>query len=241
MEPNVTQLATHEKLWAWFETHMKETIWGVAVVVVVGLGVGFYFYHQSQRQLEANDALSSVLSRASAESNSSTVPEALSKMAAEYSGTKAAARALLFAGGDLFAKGKYTQAKARFDSFLRQYPDSDFADQALFGAASCLDAMGKTNEASAAYNDIIQHHPNSDIAPEAKFALARLDQAQGKYQHAEDLYRELRQAQLFRSIATESSMQLAELTAKHPAPKTQSAPPAHPALTNLPAMPPSKP
>ena len=100
------------------------------------------------------------------------------KVAADYPKSSAVARALLMAAGSLFSDGKYTEAKAQFDRFGREYGSSPFMGQALLGSAACQDALGKTNEASTAYNDLIRQRPGENFVPQAHFALGRLYEAQ---------------------------------------------------------------
>ena len=229
MESNVTELPIHDRLLAWFETHKKESLWGVAVVLVVGLGIGFFLWRENERQAGANEALSRILGRSSTSSELPLLPETFLKVTAEHPNTDAGSRALLLAAASSFSRGRYADAKAQFESFRRDYHDSPLVNQALLGVAACLDAQGKTGEAVTVYNDILQHYSTDNVAVQAKLALAGLHEKQGKWEQARDAYSELIRANMG-SISSEAGMHLGELFARHPelAPTKQSStnPPA---------------
>lgn len=230
MESTVTELPIHDRLWAWFETHKKQVLWGVVAVVAVGMGVGFFTWLQREKQTRANEALSRALNRDAGGAERPDAPEALLRVAAENPNTAAGGRALLLAAGDLFAAGKYPEARSQFEKYLREYRETPFASQALLGVAVCLDAQGKTNEAVAAYNDIVQHHSSENVALQARLALARLYEAQNKLEQARDLLLELARAQTPNSMITrEAVLRLEELFAQHP-----NLVPARPAMSVLP-------
>jgi predicted negative regulator of RcsB-dependent stress response len=218
MESNVTELPVHDRLWAWFETHKKQVLWGVVVVVLVGFGTGFFVWRQNEQQTRANDALSKVMSHGATGEEPVGTAAGLLKVAAENPGTAAAGRALLLAGADLFTAGKHTEARSQFEKYLREFRETPFAGQALLGIAACLDAQGKTNEAVTAYTDIVQHHASENVTAPARLALARLYEAQNKLEQARDVLMELtRSQQMPNSItAAEAMARLQELMENHP-------------------------
>ena len=234
MASNVAELPVHDRLMAWFETRKRPVLWASGAVVVAGVVIGFMIWHRGARQTSASEALSKVTSRGVTPPGASDAPQALLKVAAEYPDTAAAGRALLLAGAGLFTEGKYAEAKAQFERYLRAYAESPFTGQALLGVATCLDLQGKTNEAIAAYNDIIQHHPMDNVVPPAKFALAQLYEKQNKLRLASDLFEELARPGAFNSLSTLAAGELQKLITQHP----QLEPP-RPPLTNLPALNPS--
>lgn len=240
MEANATNLSVQDRILAWVETRKNEIRWGVIIVLVVGVAGGFFVWHQNEKRAAANAALSSVARRNLVNAPASEPVEALLKVAAEYPNTDAGARALLLAGGGLFREGKYQEARAQFERYLRDYGNRPFADQALLGAAACLDAQGKTNEAVAAYADIIQHHANENIAPQAKLALARLYESQNKLQQARDLYQELTSAN-YGLMSSEASVRFSEMLADHPNLAHSDLAAGGGASTNLPLVKPENP
>ena len=187
MESDVVQLGIADRVLAWFVIYKKPVIWTVLIVLVAGLGTGFILWRQDAREENANLALSKLTTTGLVAAEQTIAPEALLKITAEYPNTEAGGRALLMAAAALYEQGKYPEAKAQFERFLRQYRESPFADQASLGVAASLDAQGKTTEAVAAYNDVVQHHSMENVAPQARIALARLYTSQGKFQQARDL------------------------------------------------------
>lgn len=230
METNVAQLGILDRLWTWFETHKKEVFWGVIVVVVVGVGIGLFFWQQNEREERANQALSRITSAGFSAAEQLAAPASLLKVAAEYPKTDAAGRALLLAGANLYAQGKFAEAKTQFEKFLRQYRNSSFAYQALLGVAACLDAQDKIPEAIAAYNDIVQHYSTENVAPQARLALAWFYEKQGRWEQAKDLYIDLSRGP-YGSISSEAAVHLEALFTKHP-----ELVPARPASANAPAL-----
>ena len=232
MESDFTELPVHDRLLAWFETHKREVLWGAIVVSVAGLGAGFFVWHQSDRQARANQALSQIMSRGSANGAQRESPEVLLGVASDYPNTDAGGRALLLSGAASCTEGKYAEAKARFEKFLREYHDSPFAAQALLGVAVSLDAEGKVPEAIAAYNDIAQHYSSDNVMPQARLAVGRLYEKQGNLEQARDAYLELARVNSFGSISSEAGMRLQGLIARNP----NLAPSSRQASTNRPVI-----
>jgi len=229
MQSNVAQLHLHERLWTWFEDNRPAVMWGSGTVGVIGIAVGFFIWHGYARQASANDALSDALSRVSVSADHQPNPALLLQVARDYPQTAAAGRALLLAGGDLFAAGKTHEARPIFERYLREYRDGPFAGQALLGIASCQEAEGATNDAVNAYLDIVQHHASDNIVPQAKYALARIYEAQGKLEQARDQLEELARNPIYNTLSADVGMRLEDLFAKHP----ELAPTRPAASTNL--------
>jgi len=213
MESNVVQLAVHEQLLAWFESHRRQVLWAAALITAGAIGVGFFVWRNSEIESDASAALSKLSARVG---DPSVDAAAYLNVATIYPHTSAAARALLIGGAMLFIDGKYPQARAQFDRYLREYRDTPLASQALLGVAACLEMQGNTNDAVSAYRDIVEHHPSEPIVPQAKLALARLYEAQNKWEQARDLYQALARPGPYESISTLAAMKLKELIQKHP-------------------------
>ena len=232
MESDLAELPVQDKLLAWFETHKKEVMWGVIVLGVAGFGTGFFVWHQNDRETRASHTLSQLLSSSPSGAAKQESPEALLSVASDYPNTDAGARALLLAGVASYNQGKYVEAKARFEKFLRESHDSPFAAQALFGVAVCLEVEGKVPEAIAAYNDIAQHYSTDNVVPQSRLAVGRLYEKQGNLEQARDAYMGLARANAFGSISSEAGMRLQALLAKNPALASSSTQPS----TNRPAI-----
>jgi tetratricopeptide (TPR) repeat protein len=182
-------------LLAWFEVHKKQVaIGGVGVLVAVFLAV-IVVQHQTRKELSASEALSDVrgLFSPAASTPAGTI-EALSKVASEHGGTKAAARALLISAGLLFSEAKsaadYAEAQKRFTQVTQEYPEGAWLAQAHLGIAAALAAQGKTNEAITKYEEINRRYASAPIFDQSRLALAKLYEA-SKPEEALKIYDEL--------------------------------------------------
>jgi predicted negative regulator of RcsB-dependent stress response len=241
MEHDVAQSAYVYRLWAWFETNRKQVLLGTTAVVLVGFVVSFYVWHQGEKEVSAGEALSNALVTRAVSGDAAKEPlEPFLKVAADYPGTSAGARALLDAGAALFTEAKYAEARAQFQHFLRDYSGSPFSGQALLGVAACFDAEGKTNDAFTTYKNLADQHPTENVAPQAKFALARIYESQNKMEQALNLYEELGRANAYSSLGAEAGMRAEELKLMYPklAPVVPTAPAlapgSPPAITHKP-------
>jgi TolA-binding protein len=215
MESDATQSDLVYKLWVWGDKNKKQLLWGLVALVVVGIGIAFWLAHQSETQNDANDALSKLTSRGFSAATPAPTPEALLKVASDYSGTEAGQRALLLSAGDLFAAGKYDEAQAQFQKFLQQYSGSPFTAQAALGVAACYDAQGKTSDAISGYQGVADRYQGQNVAPQAKLALARLLEGQGKFKEARASLEEITRTYPG-TINSEAAVRLQELNAAHP-------------------------
>ena len=224
MESEVAQLPLTERVWIWLQNNVRQALWGVVGLLLLGVIVAYFFYHRNQKEIQAGEALSNVAGMSEAGANAN-LAEAYLKVAAEYPNSRAGASALLLAAGDLFADGKFEQAKTQFQKLAREHSDSPLLGQALLGIASCLEAMGKSAEAIAGYKDLVDHHPSDSVVPQARFALARLYEAQNKPELARDYLEQVAQVALgpdgqpryvYGSMGSEAGMLLEELKTKYP-------------------------
>jgi len=237
MDQTVAELPVLDRAWTWFQENQKQIIWGTVAVVVIGFGVSFYQWKKHDTEKSASAALSVVeAQRILLGGNRNESAEAYLKVANEHAGTKAAARALLLAGGAYFVQGSYTEAQAQFQKFLTQYPDSQLRSQASLGVATCLDALGKSDEAAVAYKSVVDRHAGEPVQAPAKFALARIYESQGKLDQAQRLYEELTR-EAGGSMANEAGLKAGELRAKLPAPAPLTASPSVPSLIPTPSTP----
>ena len=216
MQSDVTHLTLQDQLLTWFEKNKRQVMIGSVAVAVIAAIAGFYVWHQEQVQTDASEALTKITSPASAGGAPATT-DAILKVAADFPGSEAAKRAILLAAGNYFAEGKYKEAQAQFEKFLRDNRESAFAGQALLGVASCKDALGLTADAVTAYKDIVDHHGSDSIAPQARFALGRLYETQGKLELARDLYQQVAQTDPNGPLGNEAGMRMMELISKNPA------------------------
>ncbi len=216
MQSDVTHLTLQDQLLTWFDKNKRPLLTACIAVAVIGTIAGIYVWHQNQTQADASEALSNISSTAYTGGSQAGTTEALLKVAADYSGTEAAKRAVLMAAGNYFAEGKYKEAQAQFEKFLRDYRASTFAGQALLGVAASKDAQGMAAEATVAYKDIVDHHAADTVALQARIALGRLYEAQHKPELARDLYQQVAQMDANGTLGAEAGMRMAELLSKNP-------------------------
>jgi len=205
-----------DRIWAWFETNKKPAAVAGGIAVIVGLVVWFVVWQQAQKQIDAGNALSDVAVGSGGQRTDT--PEAYLRVAANFPKSSAGAQAVLLAAANLFADGKFPEAQAQFEKFIREYRESPFMSQALLGVAACLEAEGKTEQALTAYKDLVTRHAKESVIPQAKFALARLYEAQGKPELARDLFEQIEHDNPYGSLGSEAGMRLEDLNTKYPKP-----------------------
>jgi predicted negative regulator of RcsB-dependent stress response len=226
MESTVMMAKLLEAL-AWLKANLKNVIIGAIIVIVVGGGLGMFIYNRSQREVRASQALSEVATPMSP--LTPALPgqvEAYLKVAKDYPGSKAAARAIIEAASVYYVEGNYVKAQDLFQRELKEYPDSLWRSQADWGIAVCLEQQGKVTDAIAKFEKI-RNNPNAPEADDAKLRLGTLYEGQGKRVEALKLYDELLQAhrvydprfQSFQydGLGSEAGVKLEDLTNRFPA------------------------
>lgn len=229
MEAQQTQTGDLYTFLGWLDKNRGALIKGAVVVVLAGIIVSFVLWRQGVKEVEAGEKLSSLL--ASAGQAGGISPESLLKVSADFSGTRAAARAQLAAAGQFFTEGKYAEAQTQFQKFLSDDSSNPLAPQASLGLAASLEAQKKSAEATAAYKGIVDRKQDAAATGQARFALARLYQADGKLVQARDLYMELANDP-YSMGGAEAATKLNELLQKHPElrPSTPGGPATNPAV-----------
>jgi tetratricopeptide (TPR) repeat protein len=157
------------------------------------------------------------------------------KIATDYPGSKAAARAVIEAAGVYYVQGRYADAQKQFDRISKEYPGSPWQAEAAMGIAGALEAQGRTAEALAKYDETRRRYANSTVVDNAKLSMARLYEQQNKPAEALKLYEELvklAQANPYSAIGNEAGMHMEELLKAHPELAKTNAPP--PAVTQIP-------
>jgi len=228
------------QLVAWAHAKRKRLIAGLVVILAVGAVFGFTIWNKNHREQMANEALANIKDPPGSREHPTAADAApYAQVANDYSGTAAAARARLIAGGALFEAGNYQGAREQFEKFLQENPSHPMANEALLGVAASLEADGKSADAIARYEDLIKHHAADTTGPQAKSALARLYLAANRPEDALPLYDDLTRGNNSESWVIEAQIQRQQLLAKYPNLKkeplkalTPSPSPA-PALTNL--------
>jgi len=200
------------RLWPWFEANAKRIAFGAALLIIAIFIISFYSYRQNQQEIAASEALT----QATISESGGQLADACMKIAADYSGTLTAPRALLEGATALFTTGKYADAQAAFQKFLDAYPDNFLNPQARLGLAASLDALGKTDLAVSAYQKAAGQTADPNVIANAKFSLARIDEAQGKFAEAQRLYGEVARTSEKTSLGSEAGLRAMELNTKLP-------------------------
>lgn len=164
---------------AWLEVHKKRLAIGGGIALVAVFASMIWIQQQAEKERTASAALSDVrISSGASGALPAGTADALAKVASEYAGSQAAARALLLSAGVLFSEARsaadYAAAEKRFAQVSQDYPDSPWNPQAALGVAASLKAQDKTAEATAKYEDITKRYASSPVIGEAKLELAKL-------------------------------------------------------------------
>lgn len=180
MDSHATQSALYNFI-GWADKNKKQLIVAVAAIaLIVIIVLGKSAYSDSQEK-KASEALSELRPPQTSPNSPGSIPsQEYLRLADVNAKTSASERALLLAGGALFAESKYTEAFSRFEKFISEHSDSPLRAEATIGAAASLDAQGKIAEATTRYKEVTDRFAGSPSAMQAKFALARLYEAQGK-------------------------------------------------------------
>jgi predicted negative regulator of RcsB-dependent stress response len=231
MDSTTTSTDNLLKFLAWLDKNKKQvSLIAGGTLVAVALIAGIIYY-QSQKEVRASEALSDIRRPFNpAILPPTNVVQSYLKVAQEFSGTRAAGRALLEAASVLFTEGNFANAETQYRKFLSDYPDSPFLSQGMLGLASTLDAEGKTADAMKAYEELRRRAPNDSTTDETKLALARLTEKQNPAE-AYKLYNELVSAGSQSGIGSEAGIRLSDLQEKYPELGKTNAPPLSPSTT----------
>jgi predicted negative regulator of RcsB-dependent stress response len=223
MEAQQTHSGDVYDLLGWLDKNRDWLIKLGAALIVVGVIVSYLVWRKGAREIEAGEQLTALLASSAGAPVSA---ESLLKVAGDFAGTAAGARAQLAAAGQYFSEGKYADAQTQFQQFISVYAENPLAPQASLGVAASLEAQQKNAEASAAYKAIADRKQDMAAATAARFGLARLLITEGKLAAARDLYLELANDQ-YSMAGSEAASKLAELIQQHPELR-----PVAPAATN---------
>src|SRR5882762_588469 len=134
MGTEITSSARFYDFLAWLYANKKRLGVAVAILAVAGMVAAFMVWRGNQRELEANEVLSNAQPpRISFRQVEASPSEVYLKVAREFNGTSAGARALLLGAVTLFVEGKTTEAQAQFAKFQPEYPDNPLVPQAVMG------------------------------------------------------------------------------------------------------------
>lgn len=162
------------------EDNFRKLVWLfiIAVIAIIAFGL---IRHQST--LKANEA-------AEAFTSAKTI-EDCDLVISRYSGTNAAANALLLKADLLWDQNKKSSAVDVLKDFTSKHAGHPLAVQALLGLGSKLDAMGDRKEAQTVFERVVNEFASSEAAPLAQVRLGDLLWAEGKSDEAKKAYEDL--------------------------------------------------
>lgn len=234
MSSDTTESTLMYDFLAWLEVNKKRLAVGGIAIFVVGFAVSLVLYVRNDKEIRANDALLKLGLPQASDRTPSVPASGYLKVAAEFAGTHAGARAQLLAAIGLFSENRYAEALAQFKKFKDDYPNDPAATEATLGMAACEEAQGNLDEALKTYQ-LLASGATAESA-QAKLGAARLLEAKNQPEQALKFYSEITQAGA-RSVWGAQARDLREqLLLKYPrlasaaAPSTAISPPA---MSNL--------
>ena len=162
-----------------------ETYGKPAVTVLLVIMIGIFITHMITTRKQNHIAESS---RQLAAARS--IPD-FEAVYANYGKTKAAPRALLALAKLYYDNANYEIASAKYDEFLREFPEDRMVTTAELGRIFCLEARNYNTaieEAAAAYAAFAAANPDSFLAPQAIFGQARCFEQLGRLDDARAIY-----------------------------------------------------
>lgn len=100
------------------------------------------------------------------------LPQELKPVIASFIPQVLSAKAAALPDGDAKRTTAFEQAIAKFDEYLKTYPQGDQAEQVRYGKALALYQLSKFPEAAAVLEENVQKHPNSPSIQESENLLA---------------------------------------------------------------------
>jgi predicted negative regulator of RcsB-dependent stress response len=207
MDAEISHSEQWLRLLAWLEDNWRRLAAVASGVIVVGIVVAFVLWQGGEKQRSASEALSLLLVKAEGATG-----DGLAQFAAEHTGTEAGTRALLLAAGALFTEGRYPEAQARFEEFLREAPVSPLTFKARLGIAACKEAQGQVDAAIQDYQALVENPGSGNVLQPARYALGCLYVQQGRPELARVQFQELARA-TGSALAAEAQARLRELPA----------------------------
>lgn len=162
------------------EDNFRKLVWLFIIVVVAIIAYGIIHHQQTVAANEAAEAFTAA----------KTV-EDCDLVISRYSGTNAAANALLMKAELLWEQNKKTSAVEALKEFTTKNAKHQLAVHALLGLGTKLDSMGDRKEAQSVFERITREFPSSEAAPLAQIRLGDLLWADGKQDEAKKAYEDL--------------------------------------------------
>ncbi len=199
--------------------HRMEILIALLVVLAALLGYGGYRLYLAKRDAAAADLLAEAKGVGDYQ-----------KVFAQYPEAPAAATAYLRLAEAQKKEGKFAEANATLQTFIRDYPKrDDLVAIAKSAMAGNLESLGKKDEALEMYKRVAAEHPRSFTAPLAMLAeiplLKQKDQIDDARRVCETILTQYRES--FASMGAQSYLRTLKAKAT-PAPAASPAPAATP-------------
>lgn len=135
--------------------NLLKIVLGAAGLIVLAGGIWLYVNYRSERIAEASLEFFKVESTYIS-GNFAVAATDFDRVAQEYSGTPAAAKAVFFAGDAYFKAGQYDQAKERFETARKKLKSSDpLKVNSVAGLAAVAEQQGDNAKAVELYREAL--------------------------------------------------------------------------------------
>ena len=146
---------------------------GVVAAICVLVAFGGYRLYTVRRDTAAAALLASA-----------KISADFQKVIADYPGSSAAPSAMLLLAGEQRREGKFAEANATLEGFIKQNPKHEFVTTAKMAMAGNLESLGKADEAFEMYRRIAAEHPRDFNAPAALLSEVHLLKQKGQIEEA---------------------------------------------------------
>jgi len=106
-----------------------------------------------------------------------------------------------------YASGRFTEAIAGFDAFLRRYPNNDYAGNAQYWLGECYYSRQEYERAAAEFSKVAENYPQAGKVPDALLKRATALRQIGEVDQAQEALQQLRR-RYPESPAAQKSLQL---------------------------------
>ncbi len=178
--PNVQHQNDVEALKAWVGRHGSHAVTAVLAALIVLAALHLLHTRASQREVEANQRLSTAQSVSDFEG-----------ILADFAKSDVAPLARLALAKLNFDNANYEVALSQYEQFLEQWPEHAMNKTAELGRVFCIEARGHNDalkEAAAAFAAFAAANPDDSLAPQALFGQARCLEQLGELAQARAIY-----------------------------------------------------
>jgi tetratricopeptide (TPR) repeat protein len=166
---------------------VRNRLWfGAGVlVVIVAFAVGYLLHLRSQSL--AGEASWALYQASFAEGIYGEMAE-LQKVAADYPGTPAGRFAAYQAADTLYEDGRYEEAIAAFQEFIKENPRHFLVPSAMEAIGFCRESLGQWNEAIEMYMELMRKRPESPAAARVNYRIGHCYEQLGQKEKAVEAY-----------------------------------------------------